>query len=47
MKFGLIQKSGSPIATDSSAANFLQALLDHPVTVEDFVPLTRDQIYDR
>jgi hypothetical protein len=27
--------------------NFLQALLDHPVAVENFVPLTREQIYDR
>jgi hypothetical protein len=43
----LIQKSGLPIETESSEANFLQALLENPVTVENFVPLTRDQIYDR
>jgi hypothetical protein len=45
----LIQKSGSPIAPESSGrdGNFLQELLANPVTVENFVPLTRDQIYDR
>jgi hypothetical protein len=45
----LIQKSGSPIEFERSGrdANFLQELLANPVTVENFVPLTRDQIYDR
>lgn len=28
-------------------ANCLQGLLDNPVTVEDFAPMTREQIYDR
>jgi hypothetical protein len=28
-------------------ANFLQGLLDNPVVVENFVPLTREAIYDR
>jgi hypothetical protein len=27
--------------------DFLQGLLDNPVTVEDFAPMTREQIYDR
>jgi hypothetical protein len=27
--------------------NCLQGLLDNPMVVEDFVPLTREQIYDR
>jgi hypothetical protein len=45
----LIQKSGSQIEPESSGrdGNFLQELLANPVTVENFVPLTRDQIYDR
>jgi hypothetical protein len=45
----LIQKGGSSIAPESSGrdGNFLQELLANPVTVENFVPLTRDQIYDR
>jgi hypothetical protein len=45
----LIQKSGSSIESERSgiAGNFLQELLANPVTVENFVPLTRDQIYDR
>jgi hypothetical protein len=45
----LIQKSGSLIESESSGrdGNFLQELLANPVTVENFVPLTRDQIYDR
>jgi hypothetical protein len=45
----LIQKNGSPIEPESSAmaGNFLQELLANPVVVENFVPLTRDEIYDR
>jgi hypothetical protein len=27
--------------------DFLQGLLDNPVTVEDFAPMTREQIYER
>ncbi len=53
----LIQKSGSSMVADRPEViepessgrdgNFLQELLANPVTVENFVPLTRDQIYDR
>jgi hypothetical protein len=28
-------------------SNFLQYLLDHPLTIDSFVPLQRDEIYDR
>jgi ureidoglycolate hydrolase len=28
-------------------SNFLKYLLDHPFTIDSFVPLRRDEIYDR
>jgi hypothetical protein len=39
----LIQQSG--VQTDD--ANFLKGLLENPIVVENFVPLTRDEIYER
>jgi ureidoglycolate hydrolase len=28
-------------------ANILTYLLDHPLSIDDFIPLRRDEIYDR
>jgi ureidoglycolate hydrolase len=28
-------------------ANLLTYLLDHPLSIDDFIPLRRDEIYDR
>jgi hypothetical protein len=39
----LIQQSG--VQTDD--ANFLKGLLENPIVVENFVPLTRDEMYER
>lgn len=32
---------------ESTAANFIDELLQHPVRIPGFKPLTRDEIYDR
>jgi hypothetical protein len=32
---------------ESTAANFIDHLLQHPVQLPGFKPLTRDEIYDR
>lgn len=35
------------IVRQTQSSNLLQYLLDHPLKIDSFVPLQRDEIYDR
>ncbi len=45
----LIQQDAHPMGLDSSSSgtDFLREFLDHPSLIPSFVPLTRDEIYER
>lgn len=42
----ILVRHSKPRPADDSA-DFIQQLLDHPLTVADLVPANRDELYDR